>query len=78
MRGRPERGRRDTSSWRPVRRCLAPGNRPNPVAYFANVPQAEEIREHLVRALHADLVGPFDLDDPAATEALRLPHPAGT
>jgi len=25
-----------------------------------------DIREHLVRALTADLVGPFDLDNPAA------------
>lgn len=30
-------------------------------------------REHLVRAVAADLVGPFDLDKPEAREVLRLP-----
>lgn len=30
-------------------------------------------REHLVRALEADLVGPFDLDTPDAREELKLP-----
>ena len=32
-----------------------------------------DIREHLVRAPIADLVGPFDLDNPAAAERLKLP-----
>ncbi|HEY3351702.1 MAG TPA: DISARM system helicase DrmA [Polyangia bacterium] len=34
---------------------------------------ATETREHLVRALTADLVGPFDLDNPDAAEVLSLP-----
>ena len=34
---------------------------------------AIETREHLVRALTADLVGPFDLDNPDADEVLKLP-----
>jgi hypothetical protein len=32
-----------------------------------------EPREHLVRALAADLVGPYDLDNPDADEVLKLP-----
>jgi hypothetical protein len=32
-----------------------------------------DLRDHLVRALTADLVGPFDQDDPDAREVLHLP-----
>jgi hypothetical protein len=34
---------------------------------------AEEPRAYLVRALTADLIGPFGLDNPEASEVLRLP-----
>jgi hypothetical protein len=32
-----------------------------------------DLRDHLVRALTADLVGPYDLDQPEASETLKLP-----
>ena len=32
-----------------------------------------DIRNHLVRALEADLVGPHDLDNADAEEVLRIP-----
>ena len=39
-----------------------------------SAPDPTAIRDHLVRALRADLVGPYDLDDAeGATEVLRLP-----
>jgi hypothetical protein len=31
-----------------------------------------QIRKHLIRSLQADLIGPFDLDDPSAIEVLSL------
>jgi hypothetical protein len=37
------------------------------------MPASSDAREHLVRALTADLVGPFDLENPEAVETLRLP-----
>ncbi len=38
-----------------------------------HVATSAEVRRHLVRALRADLVGPFDLDDPASVEVWDLP-----
>lgn len=32
-----------------------------------------QVRDHLVRSLEADLVGPFNLDNPDADQAPRLP-----
>jgi hypothetical protein len=37
------------------------------------MPDARAIRDQLVRALEADLVGPFDVDNPKAEELLVLP-----
>jgi len=37
---------------------------------------AEEVRDHLLGALEADLIGPFDPE--SGEERLRLPRPAGT